>query len=342
MRHHYLLLSSLALYLATVVVPLTLLEHIAHSNVTVSLFSLSRRCSREADGFLIARDISVSLSVIQISLLYYDYALTFGKEVELFWKRPRRSWPFVLFITNRYLTVLGHIPSSIYLFWSPSVDSNYSRCNPLLLYDAASIIVVQTIGAIVMIMRVYALYERSRCVLAMLAFLAVAGIVIAIWAVSSLPSSALVAVTQGRQIGCPGQGFLSSDQALYLSAGWGGQLLFDVVVFTLTLWRSMYLRTSGRGNISDVLLRDGSVYFAVMSAANIGNIITLLVARNNVKNVAVSFINIISATMISRLMLNLRDPSIVGPTPASFPPLSHLSAFATKQGLPGVETMVLA
>ncbi|KAI6038348.1 hypothetical protein EDC04DRAFT_1992096 [Pisolithus marmoratus] len=189
------------------------------------------------------------------------------------------------------------------------------RCNPLLLYDSVSIIVVQIIGAIVMIMRVYALYERSRCVLAMLVFLAGAAII-------------------ERQIGCPGQGSLNSDQALYLSAVWGGQLLFDVVVFGLTLWRSVYARTPGERNISDVLLRDGSLYFAVMSAANVGNIVTLLVANN----VADSFTSAISAIMISRLMLNLRDPSIAGSATTTFPPLSHPSAFATKRELSGIET----
>ncbi|KAI6006758.1 hypothetical protein EDC04DRAFT_976030 [Pisolithus marmoratus] len=211
------------------------------------------------------------------------------------------------------------------------------RCNPLLLYDSVSIIVVQMIGAIVMIMRVYALYEKSRCVLAMLVFLAGAAIIVGIWAISSLPSSIPVP-TQERQIGCPGQGSLNPDQALYLSVVWGGQLLFDVVVFGLTLWRSVYARTPGERNISDVLLRDGSLYFAVMSAANVGNIVTLLVANNNVKNVADSFTSAISAIMISRLMLNLRDPSIAGSPSATFPPLSHPSAFATKRGLSGIET----
>ncbi|KAI6038347.1 hypothetical protein EDC04DRAFT_1991441 [Pisolithus marmoratus] len=218
------------------------------------------------------------------------------------------------------------------------------RCNPLFLYDAASIIVVQTIGAVVMIMRVYALYERSRRVLAILVLLAVAAIAVVLWVLPSLPPSAPIGLVpvQKHLIGCPGQGFLSSDQALYLSTVWGAQLLFDVTVFALTLWRSMHSRMPGRGNISNVLLRDGSVYFAVMSAANIGNIITLLVARDNVKYVAASFANIISATMINRLMLNLRDPSIVWSAAASFPPLSHPSAFATKWKLPGVETTMVA
>ncbi|KAI6040470.1 hypothetical protein EDC04DRAFT_1488186 [Pisolithus marmoratus] len=229
-------------------------------------------------------------------------------EVELFWKRPRRSWPFVLFIANRYLTALGHIPLSIYSFWSPVL-----------------VIVVQTIGAIVMIMRVYALYERSRCVLAILVFLAVGMTAVSFCIFSAAPAADLVP-TQESLIGCPTPGFFSSDQAIYLLAAWAGQLLFDVVVFGLTFWRSVYARTPGKRNISNVLLRDGSLYFAMMSAANTANIITLAVASDNLKVVTTNFTNIVSATMIA----------------TSFPPLSHPSAFAMTHGLPGIETTATA
>ncbi|KAI6118645.1 hypothetical protein EV401DRAFT_1966131 [Pisolithus croceorrhizus] len=235
-------------------------------------------------------ETEVSLSVIQFTLLFYDYTLTFSREIELFWKRPRRSWPFVLFIANRYLIILSHVPSSIYMFWSPGVDSSYSvRVVLWTLYDGISIIVVQTIGAIIMTMRIYALYERNRCVLTILVLLAVGAIAVGLVSPPCfglcfyyLLSLLAVAVpTQEPQIGCPGNGALSSVDT-DLSAAWGGQLLFDVVVFGLTLWRSVYARTPGKRNVSDVLLRD------VMSAATIGNIITLL---DSVKSVASSFTN---------------------------------------------------
>ncbi|KAI6138435.1 hypothetical protein EDD17DRAFT_1674022 [Pisolithus thermaeus] len=148
-------------------------------------------------------ETEVSLSVIQFTLLFYDYTLTFSREIELFWKRPRRSWPFVLFIANRYLIILSHVPSSIYMFW----------CSPLTLYDGISIIVVQTIGAIIMTMRIYALYERNRCVLTILVLLAVGAITVGLWVVFLLPSvpMAVAVPTQEPQIGCPGMGAFSSD-----------------------------------------------------------------------------------------------------------------------------------
>ncbi|KIO05189.1 hypothetical protein M404DRAFT_535244 [Pisolithus tinctorius Marx 270] len=52
---------------------------------------------------------SASLIVASCALFIYDYALTFSKEIDLFWRKDRRAWSFVLFITNRYVGLLGRI-----------------------------------------------------------------------------------------------------------------------------------------------------------------------------------------------------------------------------------------
>ncbi|KAI6132632.1 hypothetical protein EDD16DRAFT_1514736 [Pisolithus croceorrhizus] len=166
-------------------------------------------------------------------------------------------------------------------------------CNPLRLYHGALIMVVQVVGAIAMIVRVYALYERSRYILAMLVFLAVGANAVGFWVVSSIPSSASVVVPAPAQeplIGCPDSGFLSPDQSLYLAVAWGGQLLFDVVVFGLTFWRSVpsILREFRSESSSACANKAGRV----MSAANIGNITALLVASDNVKDVTPGFTNV--------------------------------------------------
>ena len=43
-------------------------------------------------------------------MLHYDYCLTFGTEVEHFWKRARMSFVSILFVLNRYLGLLGPVP----------------------------------------------------------------------------------------------------------------------------------------------------------------------------------------------------------------------------------------
>ncbi|KAG6330710.1 hypothetical protein ID866_8379 [Astraeus odoratus] len=53
-----------------------------------------------------------------------------------------------------------------------------------------------------------------------------------------------------------------------MAIAWSGQLLFDLAVFLLTLWRSLRVRTPGSMNLVDVFLRDG-VHVLFGSCCNI-------------------------------------------------------------------------
>ncbi|KAG6331126.1 hypothetical protein ID866_7963 [Astraeus odoratus] len=72
--------------------------------------------------------LAFSIEHLLPAILFYDYMLTINREINLFWKKPRQSWPFVLFIANRYLTVVGRLPPSIYPFWSPKIHTDYNVC----------------------------------------------------------------------------------------------------------------------------------------------------------------------------------------------------------------------
>jgi hypothetical protein len=55
-------------------------------------------------------------------ILYYDYALTFSREVEFFWPHENRvGWVSSLYFLNRYVAIFGYIP--IVLRLTPGPDS---------------------------------------------------------------------------------------------------------------------------------------------------------------------------------------------------------------------------
>ncbi|KAG6333075.1 hypothetical protein ID866_6010 [Astraeus odoratus] len=63
--------------------------------------------------------LQVDINVLwTTAILYYDYTLTIGREIDLFWKwpRPSQALPSVLFIANRYITLIGHLPVLAYSF----------------------------------------------------------------------------------------------------------------------------------------------------------------------------------------------------------------------------------
>ena len=62
------------------------------------------------------------------ALLVHEYMLTIEQEVELFWKRPRLSWAFALFVAKRYVAIICHFLFAVIAFW-PLVHSDSSVCN---------------------------------------------------------------------------------------------------------------------------------------------------------------------------------------------------------------------
>lgn len=76
------------------------------------------------------------------ALLYYDYALTLGRECSLFWSSNSfKRWGSILFFLNRYCGVIGHVPIFVEIFIRP--DS--ALCHRLRVYHQFLAIVMQSI-----------------------------------------------------------------------------------------------------------------------------------------------------------------------------------------------------
>ena len=43
-------------------------------------------------------------------ILYYDYFITLPSEIDHFWYAGPHSWASILFLANRYVALLGHLP----------------------------------------------------------------------------------------------------------------------------------------------------------------------------------------------------------------------------------------
>ena len=94
---------------------------VLHVVAAASLFVLTRditTCVNVAkfSKFLMKTILAFVDIISNAAMLYYDYILTFKREIEFFWKRPKRSLPFILFIATRYIMVIGSIPVILYNF----------------------------------------------------------------------------------------------------------------------------------------------------------------------------------------------------------------------------------
>ncbi|KAF8217405.1 hypothetical protein K438DRAFT_1952299 [Mycena galopus ATCC 62051] len=190
-----------------------------------------------------------------------------------------------------------------------------SRCLGLERYHQYFIIATQVIVAALLVLRTYALYGHSKRVLIVMSLVILGAVIVGIWSVA-IGKAVVESTNLSLYYGCDYP--ISRAQGLSLASGWAGVAIFDCLIFVLTLYKVF---SGGRPNawsILTVLLRDGSIYFGVMTLSNLSNILTFIFGTElddaeqpYTRGIATTFTNIICSVFISRIMLNIRDPSLV-------------------------------
>ncbi|KAJ7723490.1 hypothetical protein DFH07DRAFT_946507, partial [Mycena maculata] len=251
---------------------------------------------------------SYYLSAVSFTILFYEYLFTLDWETSRYWG-TKINWPTGLFFANRYGTLLGNIPIVFQSFWNtPGTPNKIRVCAVLNTYHQFFIIVMQTIGGVMLILRTYALYERNNRILILMVTVSAAIVGVVVWSTLASGKAASNTPALPLYIGCTYE--ITHAQSVGLVIAWASLGGFDCMIFILTLYRALSRRHLSRLNLVTVLIRDGSIYFAVMVVSNLSNILTFVFGAAHTRGVATTFTNIISSVMISRLMLNLRDPSL--------------------------------
>jgi len=248
------------------------------------------------------------LWLISFTILYYDYFLTLSWEVDRIWKTSGLSWATAFFYFNRYICLLGHIPVIVEYFWSTSNPRKHEICHVLHTFHKFLAVAIQVVVAFMLVMRVYALYGGSRIVLFLYIFIIAIASIIAAWSFA-VGNKLEPERDVDLPFGCGPN--MTHFFAVRSAIAWGSLLVFDVVAFSMTVYKSVRLpRLRGKSLVS-VLFRDGAIYFGVIATSNLANILTFLLGTAFTRGVLTTFTNIISSVMISRLVLNLRHPSLV-------------------------------
>jgi len=198
--------------------------------------------------------------------------------------------------------VLGHLP----LFYTSFRGSCNAKHIVLLgaSYHSILVLVTTVLTAVLLVMRVYALYCRNKWVLAVVMFEIIAGTLLACWSLTRLSLPGLGGTHTETQ---------RSDPRSIIALAYSGLLVVDFTVFVLTIARSIRLWTrTGSEPLLHRLFIDGLLYYGVIWNLNLVNIILLLVKNRTNLSLPI-FTNILSVVMISRLMINLRDPTLSRP-----------------------------
>ncbi|KAJ7613239.1 hypothetical protein B0H17DRAFT_1341329 [Mycena rosella] len=271
------------------------------------------------------------LNLVTFTLLFYEYFLTLDWEVSRYWTVKFQA-ANLLFYANRYLALLGNILVVFQNFWTtPSSTAksllfHLTACSSVETYHQYFILANQFLVGAMLILRTYALYGRNNRILAFLLVVGAGTVAVGVWAViSGKPEDD--GMDLPLYFGCTYA--ISREKGVSLAGAWAGLATFDSVIFVLTLYRALSRHNSNGLTLLGVLIRDGSIYFgqdpsdgsfsalidclsSVILATSLSNILTFLFGEPYTRGLVTTFANILAAIMISRLMLNLRDPALSG------------------------------
>ncbi|KAJ4478436.1 hypothetical protein J3R30DRAFT_2899744 [Lentinula aciculospora] len=249
------------------------------------------------------------VELFEFVILVYDYLLTLDLEIERFWKRDVKRLASILYFVNRYLTLLGNIPLVLFFFWPdpilryPNVSSfvcllvcpcNFSTQGrgALDLFAQTLIFAVQLNISVLFILRMHAIYGGSKRIAVFLSVVLTAMVVndaVELYLADRSGPDTVDPSSVSVQVGTIPS--FSNTQGLYLAY----------------LWIGIFVDGYISGGIGTVVMRDGLMYFGIITLATLANIMAFAFGTEFTKGLLPVFTNIISSVMMSRLMLNLRE-----------------------------------
>ncbi|KAH0589975.1 hypothetical protein H2248_000158 [Termitomyces sp. 'cryptogamus'] len=262
------------------------------------------------------------IDLVSYTLLYYDYVLTLPAEVDRFWSTRSLSWASTFFYFNRYLSLFGHVPAIFRDFWMPeSLEWTKTWASPFLYLK----MVTQISVGMLLTIRTYALYDRNLRVLLFICTCEFAVIIVGVWSVVGGNNTDKISIH--LQIACTP--LLKRHVADRFADGWIGTLMFEVLIFTMTIYKSWRRGERVSRSLYKVLLRDGAIYFGqvttsslpsdpvleilmchcrIISAVGLVTVITFYALPGYQRGVTATFASVVQSMTMSRLMLNIRDP----------------------------------
>ncbi|KAI0305352.1 hypothetical protein B0F90DRAFT_1703754 [Multifurca ochricompacta] len=276
------------------------------------------------------------------TMLLYDHILTLPEEVQTVWKK-KKTFPLYLFVVVRYYAPLA---VTVVAFGFFSTTMTRSRCAHWMLFLPLGITMPLTLfPGILMLIRVYALYNRNRVILYGLSASLLLQTVAGLWQYT---------VSGGVPAPLPLDNY-EYHFCIYLPPRRIGHLStmyvfwelgYDSIIFLLTVARTFYVHwrhqgvtsTGAKHGLIGNLVRDGAFYFGCIFSMNLMWVIMIMHAPTGLRAIASIPSSCVNTVMVCRITLNLRT-TVYGPTTFerthnSFPmgdvrsPLSRRSQYA--------------
>lgn len=244
------------------------------------------------------------LVIAALTFLIYDHILTFDTEKTYFWRRPLTQ-SAIWFFLNRYLAFFGHIIAVTLEISDFHSEKPFLNCFFFNLFRELLVFLNVLLVSLLLVIRTYALYNRSRRMLVFLLVSLLSLVALAFWFTFGSHNSVYEEpLLGGCYTGMP------TPLAIRFAAAYETSFIFDTLIFCLTAfktWKGRHGVNKGAQKISLIalILRDGILYYGAMVAANFVNVMTTYFTGPYLRGSLSPFTTAICVTLMSRLMLNL-------------------------------------
>ncbi|CAL1715324.1 unnamed protein product [Somion occarium] len=242
-------------------------------------------------------------------LIWYDYFLTLSDEIQYFWGR-RLTWATSLFFINRYVVLLTQT-FNLYPKVASHVTFQVSKIAIGFILTGSGVL-QQFIVDMILCVRLYAIYNKSKRVLFFLLTLLFA------CTISSIAVIAVVALrTRGTTTPAPGLSQCTIEtpyKVLWLF--WIPILVYESTGFSMVLYKAyQYLKERRllRGtsfhtdSLIAVLYRDSLLYFAGIFALYVTTCVIFSNPDPSISGIMDGPTLVLDAIMGSRVLFNLRS-----------------------------------
>ncbi|KAG7085814.1 hypothetical protein E1B28_003352 [Marasmius oreades] len=233
-----------------------------------------------------------------------DHIYTLDVEIKYLWqpRRTRHTSSYIFFL-HRYMNLFA---ASLSFMSIDIMDLPFS-CDSIVFFREAMLLLAQVIVACILSLRIYALYGCNRSLLSfMLSLLAILSIISGALNFSGRHDDQLQAIGTCHTL-------LDRNTSIRQCLGWVMVFMYDTMIVGLAVCNAFKTRMElqilrhMKVSLKVILLRDGAIYFGIMSVVHLANILTYFFAEGYMRGGLAPFASSISVTLVSRLMLNLHE-----------------------------------
>ncbi|KAF9500208.1 hypothetical protein BDN71DRAFT_1189847 [Pleurotus eryngii] len=239
-------------------------------------------------------------SVTSVALLLYDYSLTVYAEPSLIWSAP---WSLgkALFLLTRYLPFLdGSL--SLYRDFGPKTQ----RCSLNDNIIGWSLILGTAIAELIMVLRVWALWTRSRWVGVGLALLSAAAIVgTGIVYIKFSQQRSFPAGDIPNQFGCRPLDGSNTERVIFIIV-----TVFEILMLILTVTRVLLDQTLRASSVIRGAYRDGVMYYALLAISSTVNAVMISKTQSPIATMLVLPQRILHSVLSARIILRVRGDAL--------------------------------